>query len=272
LQCDIEPAYQLLSSSMTYKFSSSRAIALAVILVVSGACDTGSKSRTRADIAADSALAADLALTNRDTVLVDSIGQYRSAHSALADTGKSDSAGLNAASKPAAVSKAQAAVVRTVPAPVAPTTPTPIRPKPKPATVRVARASPSARVKVTSPIPATLRGRRTGNPCDSPITADQQTCLRTSLAAADKRLSGIYRALIVELRRKENAGSGEPASVTKLRASQREWLANRDAECRRRGRGKEGALWAYPRVHCLAQFSDQRANELSDEFSRLTAR
>jgi uncharacterized protein YecT (DUF1311 family) len=271
LQGDIEPAHQLLSSSMTYKFSSSGPIALAFILAASGACDSGSKSRTPADIAADSALAADLALTNRDTVLVDSIGQYRGARSALADTSKNDSARLNPASKPASVSMAPAtaAVVPNAPAPVAPA---PVRPKPKPATIRVARVSPPARVKETSPTPATVRGGTTGNPCDSQIAADQQTCLRTSLAAADKRLDGIYRALIVELRRKENAGSGQPASVTKLRASQREWLASRDAECRRRGRGKEGALWAYPRVHCLAQFSDQRANELSDEFSRLIAR
>jgi len=89
-----------------------------------------------------------------------------------------------------------------------------------------------------------------------------------STAEADKRVNGIYRALIVELRRK---GGSRDAEVAKLRTSQRAWLANRDAECRKRGAGKEGALWAYPRVHCYAQFSDQRAAELGDDFSRLTS-
>jgi len=98
------------------------------------------------------------------------------------------------------------------------------------------------------------------------VLADQKACLSSSLAAADKRLDGIYRALIVETRR------SDPSSVAKLRNAQRAFLVSRDVECRKRGAGKEGALWAYPRVHCLAQFSDQRANALADEFSRLTAR
>ena len=39
------------------------------------ACDSGAPSKTRDEIAADSALASDLALANRDTLLVDSIGE-----------------------------------------------------------------------------------------------------------------------------------------------------------------------------------------------------
>jgi uncharacterized protein YecT (DUF1311 family) len=76
------------------------------------------------------------------------------------------------------------------------------------------------------------------------------------------------------MRRKENIGPGQsdPPSVVRLRTGQRAWMTSRATECRRRGRGKEGALWAYPRVHCLAEFSDKRANELADDFSRLTAR
>lgn len=45
-------------------------------LAVAAACDGGSPSRTPDEFAADSALAADLALANRDTLLVDSIGAY----------------------------------------------------------------------------------------------------------------------------------------------------------------------------------------------------
>ncbi|MEO6591642.1 MAG: lysozyme inhibitor LprI family protein, partial [Gemmatimonadaceae bacterium] len=63
----------------------------------------------------------------------------------------------------------------------------------------------------------------------------------------------------------------DPASVERLRVSQRSWLVYRDNQCRARGRGREGALWARPRVRCLGQFSIRRANALADNFSRLTA-
>jgi uncharacterized protein YecT (DUF1311 family) len=87
-------------------------------------------------------------------------------------------------------------------------------------------------------------------------------------------MNRIYRALITEMRRQENvpAGAKDPASVQRLRVAQRAWLVYRDTECRRRGRRTEGRLWARPRVRCLGQFANRRANELSDDFSRLTAR
>ncbi len=243
-------AYHLLSSNVTYKSFASRTIGLAFVLFISGACDTGGKPKTRDDVAADSALAADLALANRDTLLIDSIGQYRAGEGALADTGIAVTTKVKPNSK--APVTAPLAVTRR---------PLPVARKPLPA----------ARLPVTrGPLPR----RTSGNPCNSPVLADQQACLHTSLAAADKRLNGIYRALITELREKENVrpGHSDPPSVVRLRTAQRAWMVSRDTECRRRGRGKEGALWAYPRVHCLAQFSDQRANKLADDFSRLTAR
>jgi uncharacterized protein YecT (DUF1311 family) len=93
------------------------------------------------------------------------------------------------------------------------------------------------------------------------------------IAAADARLNRTYRALIAEMRRQENVapGANDPPSVQKLRIAQRSWLVYRDNECRKRGRGKEGALWARPRARCLGEFSTRRANELADDFIRLTA-
>jgi uncharacterized protein YecT (DUF1311 family) len=86
-------------------------------------------------------------------------------------------------------------------------------------------------------------------------------------------MNRIYRALITEMRRKEGVqpGQKDPPSVVSLRSAQRQWLVTRDTECRRRGQGKEGRLWARPRVECLGEFSAQRANELADTFSRITA-
>lgn len=87
------------------------------------------------------------------------------------------------------------------------------------------------------------------------------------------RLNRIYRALVTEMRRQEGVRNGgpDPASVERLRVSQRSWLVYRDNQCRRRVRAREGALWARPRVKCLSEFSLRRANELADNFSRLTA-
>lgn len=226
-----------------YKSSSCRTICLALVLVFSVACDSGSKSKTPADLAADSALRADLALANRDTMLVDSIGRRPPVAGAVADTALADTGEV----------KTSAA---------APVTTAPVVPTPSP----VVRNPPSVARKSPSVVRKPVVRRTTGNACDSPVLADQKACLSSSLAAADKRLDGIYRALIVETRRRD------PSSVAKLRNAQRAFLVSRDVECRKRGAGKEGALWAYPRVHCLAQFSDQRANALADEFSRLTAR
>ncbi|HZK79011.1 MAG TPA: hypothetical protein VFC35_08885, partial [Gemmatimonadaceae bacterium] len=59
---------------------------MVAVAVVAVACDSGSPSKSRDDIAADSALASDLALANRDTLLVDSIGEYRPPDAAERDT------------------------------------------------------------------------------------------------------------------------------------------------------------------------------------------
>ena len=240
-----------------YKSSSCRTICLAFVFIFSGACDSGSKSKTPADLAADSALRADLALANRDTMLVDSIGRLAPGASALADSSVADTGKVKA---PAVAPMTTAPVVRS-PSSVVRTPPSAIRTAPS------AVRSPSSAARKPLPVAGKpVVPRTTGNPCDSPVLADQRACLSSQLAATDKRLDGIYRALIVEMRRRD------PSSVAKLRNAQRAFLVSRDVECRKRGAGKEGALWAYPRVHCLAQFSDQRANALADEFSRLTAR
>ena len=62
------------------------AIVFVAAAFFTAACDSGAPSRTADEFAADSALAADLALANRDTLLVDSIGAYREADAAERDT------------------------------------------------------------------------------------------------------------------------------------------------------------------------------------------
>jgi uncharacterized protein YecT (DUF1311 family) len=141
--------------------------------------------------------------------------------------------------------------VRPAPAPVPPATP-PVKPV----------------------APPTASRKTSRDPCKSPAQGDQEACVRIRLASADMRLNRIYRALLTEMRRQEGVrpGQKDPPSVDRLRVAQRAWVVNRDTECRRRGRGTEGALWAGPRVNCLGDLAVQRANQLADDFSRLTAR
>jgi len=231
----------------------------AAILVVG--CDSGAPSKTRDDIAADSALASDLALANRDTLLVDSIGEYRPPDAAERDT----------AAPAVSVTVPSPAESKTGPPMVAPPPAKKIEAAPAPVTV-----SPPPQSEAPAPAqPAVASGptRKGSAACSSPLKADQEECVRAILPGADMRLNRIYRALMTEMRRQEGVPNGgrDPASVERLRVSQRSWLVYRDNQCRRRGRGREGALWARPRVRCLSEFSIRRSNELADQFSRLTA-
>jgi uncharacterized protein YecT (DUF1311 family) len=243
-------------------------LALAACFMIG--CDAGTPSKTADEFAADSALAADLALANRDTLLVDSIGAYREPDAAERDsngtaivtprdtTDRRDAAPRsNASANPGAPSAGTAAT----PAVAAP---------------KVAARAPvtTAPPVVAAKKPAAPAPRLTGTrACSSPTTENQNECLRVSLASADAKLNRIYRALITEMRLQEKVapGANDPPSVQRLRVSQRAWVVYRDAECRKRGRGKEGALWARPRARCLGEFAGRRANELADNFSKLTA-
>jgi uncharacterized protein YecT (DUF1311 family) len=231
-----------------------KTVSLAFLLGALGACDSGTPSRSADEIADDSALAADLALANRDTLLVDSIGAMP------ASLQPADSALPATDTTPASATMPRPSVAVNAP-------PVKVAPAPAPAPAPSPAPAPTPAAKATAPRLSGLRA------CNSPTQENQNECIRASIASADARLNRIYRALITEMRRQEGVkgAAKDPPSVQRLRIAQRAWLVYRDTECRRRGRGKEGALWAKPRARCLAQFSAQRANELADNFSRLTA-
>ena len=238
-----------------------RAVSIAALVLGSLACDSGSPSRTPDEIAADSALAADLALANRDTLVVDSIGAYREVDAAERAAGIDTSATEGPVASLPVETGTPDAPPATARVPAAPPAALPA-PAPAPAPTRAAAPTKAA--------PKLIKGSRA---CSSPLPANQSECVKVTLAATDMRLNRIYRALITEMRRQEKVapGANDPPSVQRLRVSQRSWLVYRDNECRKRGRGREGSLWARPRVRCLGEFSVRRANELADNFSRLTA-
>ena len=107
--------------------------------------------------------------------------------------------------------------------------------------------------------------------CASPAATDQRACLFAHIAENDEELNRTYRELVDEMRRQAGAARGapDPAVVRRLRGEQRSWLDRRDAECRQRGRGQEGPLWAPVRARCFAEFSDQRAAELARRLAAL---
>jgi uncharacterized protein YecT (DUF1311 family) len=112
---------------------------------------------------------------------------------------------------------------------------------------------------------------RSTDPCASAALADQRACLATHIARSDADLNQTYGDVIVALRRRASSAPGDPdpPEVQRLRSVQRSWVARRDAECRRRGRGREGRLWATSRAQCLEEFTTERNRALSDMLARL---
>jgi uncharacterized protein YecT (DUF1311 family) len=250
-----------------------RALTITAAAFVVIGCDSGTPSKTADEFAADSALAADLALANRDTLLVDSIGAYRAPDAAERDTARDTAiTKRDTATKPVVVASSAPPAQKVVPPPAAKVAaPTAAAPPAAPVSKPVSKPAPAVTTPA-KPVAAApkLKGLRA---CNSPTAENQSECIRVSLASVDSRLNRIYRALITEMRLQEKVppGGKDPPSVERLRVAQRAWLVYRDNECRRLGKGKEGALWAKPRAKCLGQFSVRRANELADNFSRLTA-
>src|SRR5512140_2163989 len=150
--------------------------------LVAVACDSGAPSKSRDDIAADSALASDLALANRDTLLVDSIGAYTPPGEAEGDTAVArDSITVSSPAQP--IASARPATPPTgkkteVPKPAVTV------PPPKQAEV-VAPAPAPAAAPTRTPTVASGPTRKGTAACSSPLKADQEECLRTILPAAD---------------------------------------------------------------------------------------
>ncbi|MGH7720608.1 MAG: lysozyme inhibitor LprI family protein, partial [Gemmatimonadaceae bacterium] len=136
-------------------------------------------------------------------------------------------------------------------------------------------AAPAARTPEAPVVPAATVVARTRIDslllCDSPVQSHQRACLFAHISENDIELNRVYRELLAELQSRADSvrPGGEPESVQQLRAAQREWLANRDEDCRARSREQEGELWAPVRARCFAELSDLRARELAAQLQRV---
>ncbi|MBA3670834.1 MAG: DUF1311 domain-containing protein, partial [Gemmatimonadaceae bacterium] len=117
---------------------------------------------------------------------------------------------------------------------------------------------------------AAPRAATASEACESPAAGDQRRCLFAHLARSDAGLDRTYQSVIAALKRDAGTvpGDPEPSAVKNLRSAQRAWLVYRDTECRRRNRGREGALWAPVRAQCLGEFSAAREAELAGQLNR----
>jgi uncharacterized protein YecT (DUF1311 family) len=104
-------------------------------------------------------------------------------------------------------------------------------------------------------------GASSRDPCGSPAAADQRSCLNRSIVQNDADLNRTYQDLLAQSRK-----SGGPELEQRFRDSQREWVNQRDAECRGAG---EGSLWARARARCLAEHSERRTAELRRNLNSL---
>jgi uncharacterized protein YecT (DUF1311 family) len=112
-----------------------------------------------------------------------------------------------------------------------------------------------------------------GPSCASPAAEDQQRCLEGYLARSDTRLDRSYQALITKLKSEAGtrAAAKEPATVQRLRTTQRNWVAYRNDECRKRTSASEGPLWAPVRARCLEEYSALREREFDDALAKRKA-
>jgi uncharacterized protein YecT (DUF1311 family) len=131
---------------------------------------------------------------------------------------------------------------------------------PRPAPPVTASDAPSPTTVSTDLSPAS-RPASSGDPCDSPATVDQRSCLNRSIVQNDAELNRTYQELIAQSRK-----SGGAELEQRFRQAQRDWVVQRDVECRNAG---EGTLWAKERARCLAARSDTRTAELRRNLNSL---
>ncbi|MFN2635402.1 MAG: lysozyme inhibitor LprI family protein [Gemmatimonadaceae bacterium] len=220
---------------------------LATVLTIAALASGCSKSNEKKDVASvaqDTMLMHDLAEANRNTAAANAADTTEAVVRARGGLG---AGALLSGASSATEGTAEHSPVSRIPAPT-----------------RAKDAS--SPINVPGRMPSTSRSESAstssnGDPCDSPNSADQRTCLNRSIVANDADLNRTYRDLLAQART-----SGGPDLEQRFRQSQREWVDQRDIACRGEG---DGALWARARAKCLAEHSDRRTAELQKSLNSL---
>ena len=235
-------------------FSVRSAAFLLVLLSAAAACRKEQKQKTVTTVAPDTMLMRDLAEANRNTATLSAVDN--SLNTVRSDEG-SGSFSTTTSGVPQNTSPESRLVPRTLPTGsqvlTSPKMSAPLKANdaPRPTTVSIDRS------------PASVRSTSSGDLCDSPAPIDQRSCLNRSIVANDADLNRTYQELIEQARK-----SGGSELEERFRQSQRDWINERDANCRQ-SQDTEGRLWARARARCLADYSSKRTAELQRNLSSL---
>lgn len=213
-------------------------------------CRKETKSKTVAAVAQDTMLLHDLAEANKNTAAAaaadNSLNTVMTSSSGTPTTLSSETPQNHPAIAPRPTATTGSQVLTSSPRMTVPT-----RASDAPAPTNV----PLDRSPATAPT--------SGDPCDSPTAADQRACLNRSIVANDADLNQTYQSLIAQSRK-----SGGPDLEERIRQAQREWVLQRDADCRAETQSS-GRLWARAVAKCLANYSDKRTSELRRQLAGL---
>jgi len=224
-----------------------------VLTAFAFACSKGSKAKAGTSAAPDTMLMHDLAEANRNTA----------AASALDNSLNTVKTASETAPAAAAVPPGQPSDIKVIPR-AAPsgsevlTSGTRLTPP-----TRASDAPGGTNVSLDRS-PATGLQRASRDPCNSPATVDQRSCLNRSISTNDADLNRTYQELLDQARK-----SGGSELEDRFQQSQRDWVNQRDSDCTAQTPSDSGKLWAKARARCLADRSATRTAELQKSLNNL---
>jgi uncharacterized protein YecT (DUF1311 family) len=220
------------------------------------ACRKDPKAKQVANVGQDTMLMHDLAEANKNTAAAAASALDNSLNTVRATGGGTVAAGGEAAKNRPADTK--------------------VAPRPSPSGSEVLTSGPRIPVPTRAndaPGPTTVSSdlspaagsqRSARDPCDSPTSVNQRSCLNRSIAANDADLNRTYQGLIAQA-----AKSGGSALQDRFQQSQRDWINERDNDCTGQTPSENGKLWARARARCLADYSAKRTAELQRNLNNL---
>jgi uncharacterized protein YecT (DUF1311 family) len=103
--------------------------------------------------------------------------------------------------------------------------------------------------------------------CANALTqADMNQCAYLDFEKADKQLNALWPGIKAETKQQDtDEGEGKTEYLDALMASQRAWIAYRDAECQRySNESKGGSMQPLLLYGCMASMTEKRIKELQD--------
>ena len=91
---------------------------------------------------------------------------------------------------------------------------------------------------------------------------EEAGCLADVLAAEDAKLNAIWPRVLSE----HPSGDDFEAHTAEIRASQRAWIAFRDADCEARSKTGIPKYWAVNRMSCVIEHTRARTRALTEVY------